>query len=89
MSSAAVYTTSSLERPLPIQDEFAQNYDLDNPIAAVNHYARVMHEHTQKQMQTATASSRRRAQDTDAPVASISHLGKDSSSASVSSTGSA
>lgn len=87
--SSAVYTTSNVERPLAVQDDFAQNFDLENPVAAVNNYARVMREHTQKQMQTATASSRRRSGNEDAPVSSMSHLGKEGSLSSVSSNGSA
>jgi len=87
MSSAAIYTTSSLERPLPIQEDFAQNYDLDNPVAAVNNYARVMREHTKRQMETAASSSRRRTQNSESPVSTMGALSKDSSTASdVSST---
>lgn len=62
MSSAAVYTTSDIEQPLPVQENFVENYDMNDPASAVNHYARIMREHTQKQMQTATNSSRRRTQ---------------------------
>ena len=39
---------------------FQQNFDLNRPDQAMSSYQKQMHQHTQKQFENATASSRRR-----------------------------
>jgi hypothetical protein len=66
MSTTQIYTTENLEEPTPVQNAFTSHYDLDNPLAALQDYARNMHRHTQSQMERACRGSRRRTQ--GAPV---------------------
>ncbi|MCJ1409514.1 hypothetical protein MMC19_003595 [Ptychographa xylographoides] len=54
-SPSSSFTDASLA-----QDHFAAQFDLDNPMAAVNSYARIMRDHTQRQMDIANQSARRR-----------------------------
>jgi hypothetical protein len=62
MSTTQIYTTENFEQPTPVQDAFTSHYDLDNPLAALQDYARNMHQHTQSQMERACRGSRRRTQ---------------------------
>jgi len=64
MSSTQVYTTENFEQPIPVQDNFTSHYNLDNPMAALQDYARNMHRHTQTQMERTT---RRRTNGTVSP----------------------
>ncbi|KAF1969412.1 hypothetical protein BU23DRAFT_557713 [Bimuria novae-zelandiae CBS 107.79] len=61
--SAAVYITDNFSEPMAPQHNFANNFGLDNPGQAMSLYARIMHEHTKKQLNTATDSARRRSQE--------------------------
>lgn len=56
---------------------FQQNFDLNRPDQAMSSYQKQMHQHTQKQFENATASSRRRS---SGPMSSMP---KDSSRGSV------
>lgn len=62
MSADGVYITDNYSEPMAPQHNFANNFDLDNPGRAMSSYARIMHEHTKKQLSTATSSARRRSQ---------------------------
>lgn len=55
-----VYVSEGFSEPLGAQHNFANNFDLDNPDAAMSAYQRIMHEHTKRQLSTATDSARRR-----------------------------
>ncbi|KAM0803331.1 hypothetical protein BDR22DRAFT_886705 [Usnea florida] len=63
------------------QDAFAQHYDLDNPTESVNSYSRLMHQHTKRQMDLATRSSRR--SPADQAVSGMTQLSGESSIDSV------
>ncbi|KAF2448634.1 hypothetical protein P171DRAFT_481686 [Karstenula rhodostoma CBS 690.94] len=60
--SAGVYITDNYSEPMAPQHNFVHNFDLDNPNQAMSVYARIMHEHTKKQLKTATNSARRRSE---------------------------
>ncbi|PSN74432.1 hypothetical protein BS50DRAFT_627760 [Corynespora cassiicola Philippines] len=62
--TSAVYVSGNFSEPMTAQHNFANNFDLDNPSHAMSVYARIMHEHTKKQLSTATSSARRRSQNT-------------------------
>ncbi|KAF2246017.1 hypothetical protein BU26DRAFT_432382 [Trematosphaeria pertusa] len=75
MSQApGVYVTANYSEPMSPQHNFAHQYDLDNPARAMSVYARIMHEHTKKQLSTATNSARRRSEGAsrDSSISSIS-----------------
>ncbi|KAH7071339.1 hypothetical protein BKA63DRAFT_568476 [Paraphoma chrysanthemicola] len=55
-----VYVSEGFSEPMSAQHNFANNFDLDNPDAAMSAYQRIMHEHTKRQLSTATDSARRR-----------------------------
>ncbi|KAH5989221.1 hypothetical protein HBI84_188220 [Parastagonospora nodorum] len=55
-----VYVWDGFSEPMSAQHNFANNFDLDNPDAAMSAYQRIMHEHTKRQLSTATDSARRR-----------------------------
>lgn len=89
-ATAQVYTTDSLNTNTPIQDSFTQHYDLDNPLAALQDYARNMHRHTQTQMDRACHSQRRRggssrASSTAAPIPGLPNESSEASSSDASS----
>ncbi|KAK3200919.1 hypothetical protein GRF29_213g398034 [Pseudopithomyces chartarum] len=63
MSGARVYVSENHSAPMAPQHDFANNFDLDNPHQAMSSYARIMHEHTKKQLNIATNSARRRSAD--------------------------
>ncbi|KAM0723898.1 hypothetical protein Q7P37_000888 [Cladosporium fusiforme] len=65
-------------------DNFAQNFDLNQPQKAMTSYQKLMHEHTRQQFENATSSSRRRS--SGGPVASLQH--EDSGRSSMSSSSS-
>ncbi|MCJ1398951.1 hypothetical protein MMC11_002152 [Xylographa trunciseda] len=52
-------------------DHFAAQFDLDDPVAAVSSYARIMHQHTQRQMERARMSARRRSPPSVDPMSSL------------------
>ncbi|KAF9737427.1 hypothetical protein PMIN01_05206 [Paraphaeosphaeria minitans] len=62
MSSGGVYITDNYSEPMAPQHNFANNFDLDSPGQAMSVYARIMHEHTKKQLKIATNSARRRSE---------------------------
>ncbi|KAL0258576.1 hypothetical protein SLS55_006073 [Diplodia seriata] len=82
-ATARVYVTDDYSAPMSPQHNFANSYDLDNPTASMSIYARVMHEHTKHQLESATSSARRRSQG-----GSTSSLSSESSRGSVSSASS-
>ncbi|MCJ1257645.1 hypothetical protein MMC24_005471 [Lignoscripta atroalba] len=58
--SASECLTESFAEPMTALQNFQNDYDLDNPAEAMSSYARVMHQHTKRQMDSATRSIRRR-----------------------------
>ncbi|KAI9834559.1 MAG: hypothetical protein M1819_002935 [Sarea resinae] len=79
---SGVYVNGDFSEPITGQHNFQQQYDLSNPMSAMTSYARTMHQHTQKQMDSAARSARRRpASDT-----TMSGLTPESSNSSVQST---
>ncbi|KAF1928233.1 uncharacterized protein M421DRAFT_5298 [Didymella exigua CBS 183.55] len=68
-SAAQVYVTDNFAEPISAQHNFVNNFDIDHPEDAMSAYQRIMHEHTKRQLSTATNSARRRTgmtQSTDA-----------------------
>ncbi|KAJ4336261.1 hypothetical protein N0V87_005553 [Didymella glomerata] len=59
-SGAQVYVTDNFSEPMTAQHNFVNNFDLDHPEDAMSAYQRIMHEHTKRQLSTATDSARRR-----------------------------
>ncbi|KAF2685304.1 hypothetical protein K458DRAFT_256083, partial [Lentithecium fluviatile CBS 122367] len=57
-----VYINDNYSEPMAPQHNFANNFDLAHPGRAVSSYARIMHEHTKRQLTSATNSARRRSQ---------------------------
>lgn len=55
-----VYVSDEFSEPMSAQHNFANNFDLNDPEQAMNAYQRIMHEHTKRQLTTATDSARRR-----------------------------
>ncbi|KAI9698114.1 MAG: hypothetical protein M1820_007622 [Bogoriella megaspora] len=84
-NSGDVYVQGEFSEPMTAQHNFAEQFDLDNPIQAMSSYSRIMHKHTQEQLEMATTSARRRS---DSPSASLKHEDSGSSMDSVSSTSS-
>ncbi|MCJ1417700.1 hypothetical protein MMC32_004045 [Xylographa parallela] len=70
------------------QDHFAAQFNLDNPVDAVSSYARIMHDHTLRQMERARSSARRRTPGSSSADAMAS-LTQESSVGSVDSRGAA
>jgi hypothetical protein len=60
--STAVYTTGSFDdrSAHSAQQHFTESFDMDQPITAMSNYARIMHEHTKRQMDTASRQASRR-----------------------------
>ena len=69
--------------PAVAADHFQQNFDLNRPEQAMTSYQKLMHQHTQKQFENATASSHRRSSG-----GTIASLQNEDSRNSVSSTSS-
>ncbi|OAL45190.1 hypothetical protein IQ07DRAFT_548802 [Pyrenochaeta sp. DS3sAY3a] len=59
-SHQPVYVSEGFSEPMSAQHNFAAHFDLTNPDRAMSDYQRIMHEHTQRQLSTATNSARRR-----------------------------
>jgi hypothetical protein len=74
-----INTSSSTSSPMSASHNFAANYDMDSPMAAATSYARSMHQHTKRQMDAATRSSRRRAGDANDVGRTLSSAGTDGS----------
>jgi hypothetical protein len=55
-----VYVSEGFSEPMSAQHNFANHFDLDNPDEAMSAYQKIMHEHTKRQLSTATDSARRR-----------------------------
>ncbi|KAF2871264.1 hypothetical protein BDV95DRAFT_607528 [Massariosphaeria phaeospora] len=79
MSNAGANGSDSFSDPVTAQQNFAAQYDVETPSESASSYARIMHEHTKKQLSTATSSARRR---------SLGATGSSNSTATISSTGS-
>ncbi|KAF2626575.1 hypothetical protein BU25DRAFT_343382 [Macroventuria anomochaeta] len=68
-AGASLYVTDNFSEPVSAQHNFVNNFDLDHPEDAMSAYQRIMHEHTKRQLSTATNSAHRRTgmvQSTDA-----------------------
>ncbi|KAL6704386.1 hypothetical protein ACN47E_008238 [Coniothyrium glycines] len=59
-SRQSVYVAEDFSEPMTAQHNFANTFDLNNPESAMSAYQRIMHEHTKRQLSTATDSARRR-----------------------------
>ncbi|KAH9875931.1 hypothetical protein IAQ61_003396, partial [Plenodomus lingam] len=55
-----VYVSDDFSEPMSAQHNFANNFDLNDPESAMTAYQKIMHEHTKRQLTTATDSARRR-----------------------------
>lgn len=83
--------TNTMSSPIPTtfaedsspQDTFTSNYDLDNPIAAMSSYSRLMHQHTKRQMELATRSTGRRSDEVRSDGVSQGQMPSDGSLDSV------
>ncbi|KAF2021403.1 hypothetical protein BU24DRAFT_457385 [Aaosphaeria arxii CBS 175.79] len=64
--TTGVYVSGGISEPMSAQHNFTEQYDLENPEKAMSSYARIMHEHTKRQLSTATDSARRRSEGTSA-----------------------
>jgi hypothetical protein len=84
MSAPTVYTTDSLDAPLAVQEEFTSHFDMNQPMQAVQDYAKMMHMHTKQQMEDAARQSRRR----KSAAGSMATLSNESSVSSVDSAAS-
>ncbi|MCJ1434338.1 hypothetical protein MMC27_003705 [Xylographa pallens] len=71
------------------QDHFAAQFNLDDPVDAVSSYARIMHDHTLRQMERARSSSTRRRTPGSSSVDALASLTQQSSVGSVDSRGGA
>ncbi|GAB7364252.1 hypothetical protein MBLNU230_g4800t1 [Neophaeotheca triangularis] len=80
-----VYVTENFSEPMSAQHNFANQFDLNKPEAAMGEYQKIMHQHTKRQFEVATASSRRRSSGEDSRMTG---LPSESSRGSVSSSGS-
>ncbi|KAF2113549.1 hypothetical protein BDV96DRAFT_523077 [Lophiotrema nucula] len=79
MSQSSVFVSGEFSEPMSAQHNFTNQFDLDNPDQAMSVYARIMHEHTKRQLSTATDSARRRSS-TASLDASRSHTSVSSTS---------
>ncbi|MCJ1290613.1 hypothetical protein MMC34_002153 [Xylographa carneopallida] len=71
------------------QDHFAAQFNLADPVDAVSSYARIMHDHTLRQMERARSASTRRRCPPSASVDAMASLAQESSVGSTDSRGSA
>ncbi|MCJ1390187.1 hypothetical protein MMC18_003045 [Xylographa bjoerkii] len=83
--SSSMSSSTSFADVSQAQDHFAAQFNLDDHVDAVSSYARIMHEHTQRQMERARISARRRAPESVDPMATLT---QESSVGSVDSRGS-
>ena len=89
-AGASVYEASDISNVTPAQMQFASEFNNDfesDPVSAMSSYAKIMHEHTRRQMAAATQSSRRRSI-TDGAVQAQANLSKENSISSTDSRGS-
>ena len=68
----SVYVSDGFSEPMSTQHNFANNFDLNDPERAMSEYQRIMHEHTKRQLTTATDSARRRSGSSNESVSSTS-----------------
>jgi hypothetical protein len=59
-SRQQVYVQGDFSEPMSAQHNFVNNFNLDDPESAMSAYQKIMHEHTKRQLSTATDSARRR-----------------------------
>ncbi|KAF1941040.1 hypothetical protein EJ02DRAFT_405269 [Clathrospora elynae] len=59
-SRQPVFVSDDYSEPMGTQHNFADHFDLNDPDRAMTDYQRIMHEHTKRQLTTATDSARRR-----------------------------
>ena len=68
-SRQQVYISEGFSEPMSAQHNFANTFDLNDPEAAMSAYQRIMHDHTKRQLSTATDSARRRSGASSSPGA--------------------
>ncbi|KNG46154.1 hypothetical protein DDE82_004710 [Stemphylium lycopersici] len=71
-SSQQIYVSDGFSEPMSAQHNFANHFDLNDPDRAMTDYQRIMHEHTKRQLTTATDSARRRSGASDESVSTTS-----------------
>ncbi|MCJ1286066.1 hypothetical protein MMC26_005408 [Xylographa opegraphella] len=81
-------TTTHFADVSQAQDHFAAQFNLDDPVDAVSSYARIMHDHTLRQMERARSSTHRRTPASPS-VDAMASLVQESSVGSVDSRGAA
>jgi hypothetical protein len=59
----AVYGNQDFNESVSAQHNFTSQFNMGDPNQAMSSYARIMHEHTKRQLNTATDSARRRSKD--------------------------
>ncbi|ORX92985.1 hypothetical protein BCR34DRAFT_550906 [Clohesyomyces aquaticus] len=79
-STNGVYVSGDFSEPMSAQHNFNNQYEMENPHRAMSSYARIMHEHTKRQLNTATNSARRRSAGTSSSMSSESSQGSVESS---------
>jgi len=60
MASPSVHVAQDISKATPVQYNFGNQYNLDDPEEARMSYQRIMHMHTMQQFDAAAQSSRRR-----------------------------
>ncbi|CAO2647245.1 Nn.00g081670.m01.CDS01 [Neocucurbitaria sp. VM-36] len=68
----SVFVSDGFSEPMSAQHNFANNFDLNNPERAMSEYQKIMHEHTKRQLSSATDSARRRSGSSNGSVSSMS-----------------
>ncbi|KAI9758424.1 MAG: hypothetical protein M4579_003053 [Chaenotheca gracillima] len=65
----SVLINGAFSEPLTAQHNFTHTYNMEDPLQAMSSYARDMHRHTKKQMETANLQSERHQSPPDFPPA--------------------
>ncbi|KAF2841331.1 hypothetical protein M501DRAFT_929322 [Patellaria atrata CBS 101060] len=76
---SGVYIQDGFSEPMSAQHSFMNNFNVHDPDQAMSMYARIMHQHTKHQLDTATHSSRRRSNGGSTPSLDSSNNGSVSS----------
>ncbi|KAF2269307.1 hypothetical protein CC78DRAFT_574867 [Lojkania enalia] len=77
--TSGVYVSGDFSEPMSTRHNFANQYGLENPTRAMSVYARIMHEHTKRQLSVATDSARRRSSSATPPESSSTSISSTSS----------
>ncbi|MCJ1246845.1 hypothetical protein MMC30_004054 [Trapelia coarctata] len=72
--------------PAQAQENFSSQFDLEDPMAAISSYARIMREHTQRQMDLANRAASRRSPNRRSPDKTVSSMANLSAQTSLEST---